>query len=74
MQAIWSDEGKLARWLDVELAALDGWVEVGAIPVEDVAEIRANAVPPTARSGGGTRCPRMASKFRMRWRSRRTGS
>ena len=48
MQAIWSDEGKLARWLDVELAALDGWVEVGAIPAEDVAEIRANAVPPTA--------------------------
>ena len=24
MQAIWSDEGKLARWLDVELAALEG--------------------------------------------------
>ena len=29
MSRIWSDEGKLARWLDVELAALDGWAEVG---------------------------------------------
>ena len=24
MKAIWSDEGKLARWLEVELAALGG--------------------------------------------------
>ena len=47
MQAIWSDEGKLARWLEVELAALDGWAEVGAVPAEAAAEIRARAVPPT---------------------------
>jgi adenylosuccinate lyase len=47
MSRIWSEEGKLARWLDVELAALDGWAEVGAIPAEDVAAIRARAVVPT---------------------------
>jgi adenylosuccinate lyase len=47
MTAIWSEESRLARWLDVELAALEGWAEVGAIPVEDVAEIRARAAPPT---------------------------
>jgi adenylosuccinate lyase len=47
MARIWSEEGKLARWLDVELAALDGWAEVGAVPVEDVAEVRARAVVPT---------------------------
>jgi adenylosuccinate lyase len=47
MAKIWSDESRLARWLDVELAALDGWAEVGAIPAEDVAEIRAHAVPPS---------------------------
>ena len=41
MSRIWSEEGKLARWLEVELAALDGWAEVGAIPAEDVAAIRA---------------------------------
>ena len=26
MASIWSDEAKLQRWLDVELAALEGWV------------------------------------------------
>jgi adenylosuccinate lyase len=48
MAAIWSDEGRLQRWLDVELAALDAWAEVGAIPAADVAAIRATAVAPTA--------------------------
>ena len=47
MRRIWSGEGKLARWLDVELAALDAWAEIGVIPVEDVTTIRAQAVPPT---------------------------
>jgi adenylosuccinate lyase len=47
MAAVWSEESKLARWLDVELAALDGWAEVGAIPGEAVAAIRAKAQPPT---------------------------
>jgi adenylosuccinate lyase len=48
MSRIWSEEGKLAGWLEVELAALDGWAEVGAVPAEDVAAIRAQAVAPTA--------------------------
>jgi adenylosuccinate lyase len=47
MARIWSDESKLARWLDVELAALEAWAEVGAIPSEDVTAIRARAGPPT---------------------------
>src|SRR6476619_8592304 len=47
MARIWSDEGKLARWLEVELAALEGWVEVGAIPADVVAEIRERAAPPS---------------------------
>jgi adenylosuccinate lyase len=47
MSRIWSEEGKLARWLEVELAALDGWAETGAIPAEDVAAVRATAKPPT---------------------------
>ena len=47
MATIWSDERRLAHWLEVELAALDGWAEVGAIPADDVTEIRARAVPPT---------------------------
>jgi adenylosuccinate lyase len=48
MSRIWSDEGKLAGWLEVELAALDGWVDVGAVPASDVAAIRERAVVPTA--------------------------
>jgi adenylosuccinate lyase len=47
MAGVWSDESKLARWLDVELAALDAWAELGAVPHEAVAEIRARATPPT---------------------------
>ncbi len=48
MTSIWSDEGRLARWLEVELAALDGWAELGTIPAADVTVIRAAAHPPTA--------------------------
>jgi adenylosuccinate lyase len=47
MARIWSDEGKLERWLEVELAALDAWVEVGAVPAEAAQEIRAKAQAPT---------------------------
>src|SRR4029078_4061043 len=43
MARVWSDEEKLARWLDVELAALDGWAEVGAVPEDAAREIRAGA-------------------------------
>jgi adenylosuccinate lyase len=46
MARIWSEEGKLVRWLDVELAALDGWAEVGGVPADAVAEIRSQAQPP----------------------------
>ncbi|MEX2211813.1 MAG: adenylosuccinate lyase [Gaiellaceae bacterium] len=47
MAAVWSDESRLARWLDVELAALEGWAEVGAVPAEAVAAIREQASPPS---------------------------
>jgi adenylosuccinate lyase len=47
MAGVWSDESKLARWLDVELAALEAWAELGVIPSDAVAEIRARAVPPS---------------------------
>ena len=48
MSAIWSDETKLRLWLDVELAALEGWAEVGVVSRETVASIRGRATPPTA--------------------------
>src|SRR5215207_3757237 len=47
MARVWSDDSKLARWLEVELAALDGWASVGAVPDEAAREIRARAEAPT---------------------------
>jgi adenylosuccinate lyase len=47
MQRIWSDETRLARWLEVELAAVEGWADVGTVPREAAEEIRSNAVPPS---------------------------
>jgi len=47
MARVWSDESKLARWLEVELAALDGWASVGAVPEDAALEIRARAEAPT---------------------------
>jgi adenylosuccinate lyase len=47
MAGVWSDESKLARWLDVELAALEAWAELGAVPTDAVAEIRERATAPT---------------------------
>ena len=47
MARVWSDESKLARWLEVELAALHGWAAVGAVPAEAVDEIHRSAAPPS---------------------------
>jgi adenylosuccinate lyase len=46
MAKVWSEEAKLARWLEVELAALDGWAELGVVPAQAIGEIRERAVPP----------------------------
>jgi adenylosuccinate lyase len=46
MTAIWSEEARLARMLEVELAALDGWAAFGVVPVGAVERIRAIAEPP----------------------------
>jgi adenylosuccinate lyase len=47
MARVWSEETKLSRWLDVELAALEGWADAGAIPDDVVRKIREQAAPPT---------------------------
>jgi adenylosuccinate lyase len=47
MASIWSDEGRLVRWLDVELAALDAWAELGVVPAAAAARIRERAVAPS---------------------------
>jgi adenylosuccinate lyase len=49
MAGVWSNENRLARWLEVELAVLEAWSELGAIPPEAVGEIRAAARLPSPR-------------------------
>ncbi len=41
--AFWSDERRFASWLEVELAALDAWSELGVVPAEAVETIRSRA-------------------------------
>jgi adenylosuccinate lyase len=47
MAEVWSDERKLAFWLEVELAAVDAWAELGVVPRESATAIRTHAVAPT---------------------------
>jgi len=50
MSAVWSDEAKLEHWLAVELAVLDAWAEVGAVPSASARSVRERArVPSPAR-------------------------
>src|SRR3954452_2437350 len=48
-RALWSDERRLESWLEVELAALDAWSELGVVPAEAVETIRAHARVDVAR-------------------------
>src|SRR5947209_12992197 len=43
MGAIWSDQHKYECWLQVELAAAEALAEIGEVPAEAAAELRANA-------------------------------
>jgi adenylosuccinate lyase len=43
MKAIWTDEGRYRRWLDVELAVCEEQAARGLIPADALADIRARA-------------------------------
>jgi len=43
MASVWSEEAKLAHWLEIEILVAEAWARLGAIPEEDAREIRANA-------------------------------
>jgi adenylosuccinate lyase len=47
MASIWSDEGKLQAWLDVELAATAAWAELGVVPREAAQALVDGAAPPS---------------------------
>jgi adenylosuccinate lyase len=43
MNAVWSDEARLANWLEIELLAIDAQAELGMVPPEDAAACRERA-------------------------------
>jgi adenylosuccinate lyase len=47
MASIWADEGKLAAWLEVELAATAAWARLGIVPADAAERIAAVAAPPS---------------------------
>ena len=47
MASIWSDEGKLRAWLDVELAATAAWAELGIVPEDAARALQERATPPS---------------------------
>ena len=70
MASVWSEESKLARWLDVELAALDAWAEVGAFPREAVRRDPSSAAAADARAGRRDRADATTTWPRSSTRSR----
>ncbi len=40
MKRLWSDENKLNKWLEVEIAVCDAWAELGTIPREAIPKIK----------------------------------
>jgi adenylosuccinate lyase len=43
MEAVWSDETRLANWLEIELLAVEALAELGVVPPEDGAACRERA-------------------------------
>ena len=43
MAALWTDDAKWRRWLDVEIAVVQAWADEGVVPREDAEKIAANA-------------------------------
>jgi adenylosuccinate lyase len=41
--AVWSDEERMANWLEIELLAVEAWAELGVIPIEDARACRERA-------------------------------
>ncbi len=50
MAALFTDEARLANWLEVELLAVEGWAAAGVVPGADAAEVRRRAPRITAET------------------------
>jgi adenylosuccinate lyase len=40
MSKVWSEENKMDKWLAVEIAACEGWAELGVVPADAIESIR----------------------------------
>src|SRR5688500_5983649 len=49
MASIFSEQAKFARWLEVEILAVEARVRLGEVPVEDLSEIKTKAAFDVAR-------------------------
>jgi adenylosuccinate lyase len=45
MAALFTDGARLARWLEVEVLAVEGWAKLGVVPAEDALAVRRGAGP-----------------------------
>jgi adenylosuccinate lyase len=43
MAALFTDEARLSRWLEVEVLAVEAWAALGVVPVEDARAVRERA-------------------------------
>lgn len=48
MKQLFSAENRFAKWLEVEVLACEAWAKLGALPADEVAEIRARLFVPDA--------------------------
>ena len=49
MGALWTDEAKLATWVEVEVLACEAHAELGVVPAQDLAAIKRGTVPSPQR-------------------------
>ena len=49
MSAVWSDESRLRRWLEIEILVAEAWARLGVVPEADARVIRARATFDAAR-------------------------
>jgi adenylosuccinate lyase len=43
MTAVWSDQARLAHWLEIEILAVEAWSRLGLVPEEDARAVRERA-------------------------------
>ena len=71
MAAIWSEQGRYQRWLDVEIAVCEVQAERGEIPAEAVEVIRRRAAFDPARIAAMARLRRNGGSFLVAGRGQR---